>query len=91
MLNKFGMEDCKLVGTTMITRCKLSKNDESKSIHQTNYRSIIGGLQYLTHTRTDITNAIGIIVRFQADPKETHLATMKRIFRYLKGTMEYGL
>jgi hypothetical protein len=33
MLNKFGMEDCKLVGTPMVTRCKLSKNDESKSVY----------------------------------------------------------
>jgi hypothetical protein len=91
MLNKFGMEDCKLVGTPMITGCKISKNDESKIIHQTKYRSMIGGLQYLTHTRLDIANAIGVVARFQADPKETHLAVVKRIFRYLKDTMEYGL
>jgi hypothetical protein len=91
MLNKFGMEDCKPVGTPMVTRCKVSINDESKSTHQTNYRSMIRGLQYLTHTRLDIVNAVGIVARFQSNPKETHLAPVKRIFRYLKGTMEYGL
>ena len=32
ILKKIGMEDCKLVGTPMVTRCKLSKNYESKSV-----------------------------------------------------------
>jgi hypothetical protein len=91
MLNKFGMEDCKLVGTPMVIRCKLYKNDESKSVYQTKYKSMIGGLQYLTRTRLDIANAVGFVARFQADPKETNLAIVKRIFKYLKGTMEYGL
>ena len=52
---------------------------------------MIGGLQYLTNTKPHIANAVGIVARFQVDPKETLLASMKRIFRYLKGTMEYGL
>ena len=45
---------------------------------------MIGGLQYLTHTRLHIANAVGVVARFQADPKETHYATVKRIFKYLK-------
>ena len=52
---------------------------------------MIGGLQYLTHTRPDIANAVGIVARFQVDPKETHLIAVKRIFRYLKGTIDFGL
>lgn len=52
---------------------------------------MIRGIQYLTHTRPDIANAVGISVRFQADPKESHLMAVKRIFKYLKGTMEFGL
>lgn len=45
----------------------------------------------MTHTRPKIANVVGIVARFQVDPKENHLAIVKRIFRYLKGTMEYGL
>jgi hypothetical protein len=44
MLNRFGMEDCKLVTTPMQTRCKLSKDDESKYIDQRQYMSMIGSL-----------------------------------------------
>ena len=39
---------------------------------------MIGGLQYLTHTRSDIANAIGIVARFQADPKEAHYTAIKK-------------
>ena len=52
---------------------------------------MIRGLQYLTHTILDIANAVGIIARFQADPKEYHYAAVKSIFRYLKGTSDYGI
>jgi hypothetical protein len=61
MLNKFGMEDFKPVVTPMITGCNFSKNDESKSFYQTNYRSMIGGLQYLTPTRPNIASVVGIV------------------------------
>ena len=52
---------------------------------------MIASLLYLTGTRPDIMNAIGIVGRFQANPKESHLQAVKRIFKYLKGTQEFGL
>lgn len=52
---------------------------------------MIGGLQYLTHTRLDIENVVRIIARFQTDPREEHYVAVKRIFRCLKGTSEFGL
>ena len=52
---------------------------------------MIGGLQYLTHTRPDIENAIGIISRFQVDPIEAHYAIVKMIFTYLKGKSNLAL
>ena len=52
---------------------------------------MIGGLQYQTRTRLDIKNAIRIVVRFQDYPKAYHYATIKRIFRYLKGASDYGI
>lgn len=48
-------------------------------------------MQYLTHTKLDIENAVRIVVKFQTDPREIHYATVKMIFRYLKGTFEFGL
>eukprot|EP00253_Pinus_taeda_P003359 PITA_03359 len=69
----------------------LSSNDESTTVHQPTYRYMIGSLLYLTGTRPDIMHAIGIIGRFQANPKESHLQAIKRIFKYLQGTPNFGL
>ena len=91
MLKTFGLEDSKPVSTPMVTSLKLSKNDESAEVNQTLYRSMIGKLQYVVHSRPDIALAIVIVARFSANPKENHLMAVKRIMRYLKGTEEYGL
>ena len=52
---------------------------------------MIGSLLYLTATRPDILFATGLCARFQASPRESHLKTVKRIFRYLTHTSELGL
>ncbi|MDF3681029.1 hypothetical protein P3S38_29065, partial [Enterobacter hormaechei] len=61
----------------MVTRHKLSTKDETPTIEKKKYRSMIGGLQYQTHTRPDIENAVGIVARFQANPREAHYAVVK--------------
>eukprot|EP00253_Pinus_taeda_P005987 PITA_05987 len=91
ILKKYGMEDSKLVCTPMVTGCSLNANGESVAVHQPTYRSMIGSLLYLTGTRSDIMHAVGMVGRFQANPKETHLHAVKRIFKYLQGTQNYGL
>jgi hypothetical protein len=53
------MEDCKLVITPMQTNCKLRKDDDSKSIDQRQYRSVIACLLYVTASRPDVMQAIG--------------------------------
>jgi hypothetical protein len=91
MLKKFGMVDCKPVSTPMQTSCKLSKDDKSKDADQRLYRSMIGSLLYVTTSRLDVMQAVGQVAIFQATPKETHVMEVKRIFRYLKATKDYGL
>jgi hypothetical protein len=91
MLKRFGMEDCKPIITPMQTSCKLSKYDDSKSIDQRQYRSMIGILLYVTTSRPNVMQALGKVAQFQATPKESHVVAVKRIFRYLKGTKEFGL
>jgi hypothetical protein len=86
MLKRFRMEDCKPVITPMQTSCKLSKDDDSKSTDQRQYRSMIGSLLYVTTSRPDVMQAVGQVARFQETPKESHVLAVKRIFRYLKGT-----
>jgi len=79
------MEDSKPICTPMVIGCSLSSNDESTTVHEPTYRSMIGSLLYLTGTRPDIVHAVGIVGRFQANPKESHLQAIKRIFKYLQG------
>ena len=85
------MMECSHVSTPMITSCKLRKEDESSAVNQTMCRSIIGSLLYLTASPPDIMKVFGLVAIFQANLKEYHMTVVKRIFRYLKGTMDYGL
>lgn len=91
VIKKFGMEEEKLVGTPMVSTCKLSKEDEILEVTETLYWSMIGKLQYVVHNRLEITQVANIVARVLANLKESHMLAMKRIFRYLKGTKEYGL
>ena len=67
----------------------MRKDDESKEVDQRLYRSMIGNLLYVTTSRLDVMQAIGQVEIFQATPKETHVMEVKRIFRYIKGTIEF--
>ena len=79
ILKKFGVKDSKLVSTPMVTRHKLSKNDDSSYVNQTLYKSMIGKLQYVVHRRPYIALSIGIVARFSNFPMENHLMVVKII------------
>jgi hypothetical protein len=64
MLKKFEMEDCKLVSTPMVNGCNLNKEDESKETDQSMYMSMIDNLLYVTSTRPNIMQVIGLVGRF---------------------------
>ncbi|GLJ41340.1 hypothetical protein SUGI_0855530 [Cryptomeria japonica] len=85
------MEDSKPVGTPMVTSCRLSKEDDSDPVDETEYRSMIGKLHYVFYGSLDIAHAVGIVVKFQKSLKKTHMVAVKRIFSYLRGTIDYGL
>ncbi len=91
MLRRFQIEERKPVSTPMITCCKLSKDDESPEVDPKIYISMIASLLYVTTSRWDVMHAVGLVGRFQAAPRENHLHAIKRIFRYLEGTIEFGL
>ena len=69
MLKKFKMEDSKPVSTPMVTGCKLSKDDESLEGDHTMYRSMIGSLLYVTATRPDVMQCVGLVSKFQSTLK----------------------
>jgi hypothetical protein len=91
MLKRFQMEYSTLVSTHMVTGYKLSKDDDSPDIDQSSYRFMIGSLLYNITSHPYIMHVVGMVERHQYAPKQSHLMDVKRIFRYLKGTMNYGL
>ncbi|GJX84199.1 hypothetical protein Tco_0334973 [Tanacetum coccineum] len=87
MLKKFRLEDSKPTKTPMSMEIKLTKDDEADSVDCTKYRGMIGSLLYLTASRPDIMFSVCLCARFQENPKTTHLEAVKRIFRYIRGTI----
>ncbi|GJX48173.1 hypothetical protein Tco_0273363 [Tanacetum coccineum] len=75
----------------MASKPKLDADLSGEPIDQTDYRSKIGSLMYLTSSRPDIVQAVCYCARYKVKPTEKHLKEVKRIFRYLKGTINMGL
>ncbi|GJV47489.1 putative ribonuclease H-like domain-containing protein [Tanacetum coccineum] len=90
-LKKYGFESCNPVDTPMVEKSKLDEDKEGKAVDPSHYRGMIGTLLYLTASRPDLQFAICMCARYQARPTEKHLNAVKRIFRYLKGTVHRGL
>ena len=91
LLKKFNLEEVKAKNTPMGSSIKLDMDEKGKSVDQTKYRGMIGSLLYLTGSKPDIMYSVCLCARFQACPKKSHLNAVKRIFRYLKGTIDIGL
>ncbi|WJX25548.1 hypothetical protein P8452_14576 [Trifolium repens] len=91
IIKKFGMDNAAHKRTPAPTHLKLTKDEKGISVDQSLYRSMIGSLLYLTASRPDITYAVGVCARYQADPKVSHLTQVKRILKYVNGTSDYGI
>nr|GEW48471.1 ribonuclease H-like domain-containing protein [Tanacetum cinerariifolium] len=79
------------IGTPMATKPKLDADLSGNPVDHTDYHSKIGSLMYLTSSRPDIVQAVCFCARYQSRPTEKHLKEVKRIFRYLRGTVNMGL
>ncbi|GKA30397.1 retrovirus-related pol polyprotein from transposon TNT 1-94 [Tanacetum coccineum] len=90
-LKKYGFDSYNPVDSPMVEKSKLDGDKEGKSVVPSHYRSMIGTLLYLTANRLDLQFAICMCARYQARPTEKHLHAVKRIFRYLKGTINREL
>ncbi|WVZ92507.1 hypothetical protein U9M48_038564 [Paspalum notatum var. saurae] len=91
LLERSGMAGCRANKTPMEEKIKLSKASTVAKVDATGYRSIVGGLRYLVHTRPDLAFAVGYVSRFMEDPREDHLAAVKHLLRYVAGTVDYGV
>ncbi|GKD34790.1 putative ribonuclease H-like domain-containing protein [Tanacetum coccineum] len=91
ILKKFGFTNVKTTSTPMETQKLLVKDEDGEEVDFHLYRSMIGSLMYLTSSRLDIMFVVYACVRYQVNPKISHLHAVKRIFRYLKGQPKLGL
>jgi hypothetical protein len=91
LLNRAGMSDCQPVRTPVDSGSKLSVHDGDPLENPTAYRSLTGALQYLTITRPDLAYAVQQACLFMHAPRSSHLNLVKRILRYVKGTLDHGL
>jgi hypothetical protein len=90
LLEKAGMGDCNLVHVPMEPRLKLLKESKNPLVDVTLYRSIVGSLRYLVHTRPDMSFAVGYVSRFMEAPTTEHMSVVKHILRYISGTLNFG-
>ncbi|KAM1466444.1 hypothetical protein ACFX2I_031643 [Malus domestica] len=91
LLHKTAMSDCKYCVTPSYPNHKLLKHSSPPYKDPTTYRSIVGALQYLTFTRPDIAYSVNQVCQFMQAPLESHFVAVKRILRYLKGTLGWGI
>ncbi|GKB79161.1 retrovirus-related pol polyprotein from transposon TNT 1-94 [Tanacetum coccineum] len=79
------------VDTPMVEKSKLDEDTQGKVVDPTHYRGMVGTLMYLTASRPDLTFSVCMCARYQAKPTEKHLHAVKRIFKYIRGTVNKGL
>jgi hypothetical protein len=91
ILEMAGMADCKAVAMPMEEKLRLSRDSTAEEVDATLYRRIVGSLRYLINTRPDLTYAVGYVSRFLERPTEEHFQAVKKILRYIVGTLQYGL
>ncbi|GKA83450.1 retrovirus-related pol polyprotein from transposon TNT 1-94, partial [Tanacetum coccineum] len=90
-LRKYGIELSDPVDTPMVAKSKLDEDTQGKAVDPTHYHGMVGTLMYLTANRPDLTFVVCMYARYQAKPTEKHLHAIKRIFKYLRGTVNRGL
>ncbi|XP_019101967.1 PREDICTED: uncharacterized protein LOC109133374 [Camelina sativa] len=91
LVQRFGLGKSKEAKVPMGVNDKLSKDEEGEDVDERLYRGMIGSLLYLTASRPDICLSVGICARCQAKPKMSHLLAVKKIIKYVKRTVNFGI
>jgi histone deacetylase 1/2 len=93
LIRKVGLQHCSTCPTPLSTADKLSLKDGDPLGPEdtTNYRSIVGALKYLTLTRPDISFSVNKVCQYLHAPTTSHWTAVKRILRYIQGTLQLGL
>ncbi|XP_019197946.1 PREDICTED: uncharacterized protein LOC109191750 [Ipomoea nil] len=90
ILKRAGMVDCKPV-ITPVSSVKITDDVAVPYADPTQYRSLAGALQYLTVTRPDLSYDVNLLCQHMHAPTTTDWVSLKRVMRYVKGTLNLGL
>jgi hypothetical protein len=85
------MTECKSAPAPFLSGVKLQDGGDTPLVDNTLYRQLVGSLLYLTHSRLDISYAVGAVSRFMQEPHKLHWKAAKRILRYVHGTITFGI
>ncbi|XP_028066484.1 uncharacterized protein LOC114269381 [Camellia sinensis] len=91
LLLKAGLVDCKPCFTPLAAHPSITPTDTLPFSQPSFYRSLVGGLQYLTITRLDLGLAVNQACQHMQAPANGHFAQVKCLLRYVKGILHYGL
>ncbi|GJS50208.1 retrovirus-related pol polyprotein from transposon TNT 1-94 [Tanacetum coccineum] len=91
MLKKYGLDQCDPIDIPMVERLKLDEDPKGTPVDPTRYRGMVGSLMYLIANRPDLVFVVCMCARYQLKPTKKHLTSVKRVFRYLKGTINMRL
>jgi hypothetical protein len=85
------MSECKAMSNPLEQNAKLHNEHGSKEADGTLYHQLVGRLNYLTTKRPDIAYSVSILSQFMAKPSESQWRVAKKVLRYLKGTINFGI
>lgn len=85
------MQDAKPVKTPLAPGCKFHTDSTEPAKDGFLYRSVVGGLQYLTITRPDLAFTVNKLCQYMHNPQQSHWKIVKRVLRYINGTKDHGL
>lgn len=91
LLNRTHMTEAKPAPTPLATSPTLTLQSGTPLSDPTEYRTIVGSLQYLSLTRPDITYTVNKLSQFMHQPTSDHWNAVKRLLRYLCGTLEHSI
>lgn len=91
LLTKAGMIDCRPCASPSSLKPVVSSEPDSSFSHPEFYRTLVGSLQYLTLTRPDISYSVNTVCQRMHNAMDSDFTAVKRILRYIKGTLNQGL
>ncbi|XP_058754055.1 uncharacterized mitochondrial protein AtMg00240-like [Vicia villosa] len=91
ILKRFRMDNSNHPSSNVEPNVKLENNVEEDKVDATLFKQIVGSLRYMCNSRPDISFVVELVSRYMSEPRVSNMKVARRILRYLKGSIEYGI